>query len=107
MTVASDVATLSASTFEAAVVRLNGSIAGGGSLRFDAGIAQFTGAATLPAFRRRGVQTALLRWRLEHARAAGCDVAIVTTQPASKSQQNVQREGFQLLYSRQLLVKTP
>jgi GNAT superfamily N-acetyltransferase len=99
--------TMNVPGFEAAVVRLNGSIAGGGSLRFDAGIAQFTGAATLPAFRRRGVQTALLRWRLEHARAAGCDVAIVTTQPASKSQQNVQREGFQLLYSRQLLVKTP
>jgi hypothetical protein len=53
------------------------------------------------------VQTALLRWRLAHAQALGCSIAVVTTQPASKSQQNVQREGFQLLYARQLLVKPP
>lgn len=99
--------TMSVPGFEGFVARLEGSMAGGGSLRLDAGIAQLAGAATLPEFRRRGVQTALLRWRLAHARASGCDVAIVTTQPASKSQQNVQREGFQLLYTRQLLVKQP
>jgi GNAT superfamily N-acetyltransferase len=93
--------------FELVAARIGGELAGGGSLRFDGGIAQFAGAATLPAFRRRGVQTALLRWRLGRARAAGCDVAVVCTQPASKSQQNVQRGGFQLLYARQLLVKMP
>jgi len=70
-------------------------------------VAQFGGAATLPAFRRRGVQTALLRARLAVAERAGCDIAVVVTQPASKSQQNVQREGFSLLYARQLLVKGP
>jgi hypothetical protein len=37
--------------------------------------------------------------------AAGCDVAVVTTQPGSKSQQNVQRRGFDLLYARAVLVK--
>jgi len=40
-----------------------------------------------------------------YARSAGCDVATVTVQPASRSQQNVQREGFHLLYARQLLVQ--
>jgi hypothetical protein len=93
--------------FELVAARIGGGLAGGASLRFDDGIAQFSGAATLPAFRRRGVQTALLGWRLARARAAGCDVAVVCTQPASKSQQNVQRGGFQLLYARQLLVKMP
>jgi GNAT superfamily N-acetyltransferase len=86
---------------------VDGRLVGGGSLRLDEGVAQFCGAATLPGFRRRGVQTAVLRWRLSRARARGCDVAVVTTQPASKSQQNVQREGFHLLYARQLLVKPP
>jgi GNAT superfamily N-acetyltransferase len=99
--------TMSVPGFEGYLARLGDALVGGGSLRLDGGIAQLAGAATLPAFRRRGVQTALLRWRLAHARASGCDVAIVTTQPASKSQQNVQREGFQLLYARQLLVKQP
>ena len=65
------------------------------------------GAATAPAHRRRGVQTALLSARLADAAAAGCDIAVVTTQPGSKSQQNVQRRGFDLLYTRAVLVREP
>jgi len=55
----------------------------------------------------RGVQSALLGTRLEVAAAAGCDVAVVTTQPGSKSQENAQRQGFELLYTRTILVRTP
>ena len=83
----------------------DGIIVGGASFRLAEGIAQFTGAATSPAHRRRGIQTALLSARLADAAAAGCDVAVVTTQPGSKSQQNVQRRGFDLLYTRAVLVR--
>ncbi|MEV8314945.1 GNAT family N-acetyltransferase [Streptomyces sp. NPDC059900] len=83
----------------------DGVIAGGAGFRTTEGIAQLTGAATAPAHRRRGVQTALLSYRLAHAAAAGCDVAVITTQPGSKSQQNAQRQGFDLLYTRAVLVK--
>jgi GNAT superfamily N-acetyltransferase len=85
----------------------DGAMAGGASMRISDGIAQFTGAATAPAHRRRGIQAALLSARLADAAAAGCDVAVVTTQPASKSHQNVQRQGFDLLYTRAILVKQP
>jgi len=34
-----------------------------------------------------------------------CDIAVVATQRGSKSQQNVQRRGFDLLYTRAVLVK--
>ena len=85
----------------------DGSIAGGASFHITDGIAQFTGAATAPAHRRRGVQTALLSARLAEVAAAGCDIAVVITQPGSKSQQNVQRRGFDLLYTRAILVKEP
>jgi len=85
----------------------DGVIAGGASFRVADGIAQLTGAATAPAHRRRGVQTALLSARLADAAAAGCDIAVVTTQPGSKSQQNMQRQGFDLLYTRAVLVKQP
>jgi hypothetical protein len=44
---------------------------------------------------------------LADAAAAGCDIAVVTTQPASKSQQNVQRRGFDLLYTRAVLERQP
>lgn len=85
----------------------DGVIAGGARFRMAEGVAQFTGAATAPAHRRRGVQTALLSARLADAAAAGCDVAVITTQPGSKSQQNAQRRGFDLLYTRAVLVKQP
>ena len=82
-----------------------GVFAGGAGLRLAEGVAQMAGAATTPAYRRQGVQTALLAARLADAAAAGCDVAVVTTQPGSRSQQNVQRMGFDLLYTRAVLVR--
>jgi GNAT superfamily N-acetyltransferase len=82
-------------------------LAGGASLRIAGGVAQLTGAGTVPAHRRNGVQTALLAARLADAAAEGCDVAVVTTQPGSKSQQNVQRRGFDLLYTRAVLLRHP
>lgn len=83
----------------------DGAAAGGASMRIAQGVAQLTGAATAPKHRRHGVQTALLWTRLADASAAGCDIAVVTTQPGSKSQQNVQRQGFDLLYTRAVLMK--
>jgi hypothetical protein len=83
----------------------DGVIVGGATMRMAEGVAQLTGAATVPAHRRRGVQTALLSARLADAAAAGCDVAVIITQPGSKSQQNAQRQGFDLLYARAILVK--
>jgi ribosomal protein S18 acetylase RimI-like enzyme len=83
----------------------DGVIAGAGSVRMADGVAQLTGAATLPAHRRHGIQTALLAARLVDAAAAACDIAVVTTAPGSKSQENVQRRGFHLLYTRAILVK--
>ena len=87
------------------VALADGVVAGAASVRFADGIAQLTGAATAPVHRRRGVQTALLAARLADAAAAGCDIAVVTTAPGSKSQENVQRRGFDLLYTRAILVK--
>lgn len=89
------------------LARRDGTIAGGGSIRITDGLAQLSGAATLPPQRRRGVQSALLRARLLDAARQGADLAIVTTEPASKSQQNVQRMGFELLYSRAVLIRRP
>ncbi|QZH63129.1 GNAT family N-acetyltransferase [Mycolicibacterium farcinogenes] len=87
------------------VALCDGVVAGGAMMRVAGSIAQLAGAATAPAYRRRGVQAALLATRLHEAADAGCEVAVVTTAPGSKSQHNVQRRGFQLLYTRAILVK--
>ncbi|HEY2221370.1 GNAT family N-acetyltransferase [Actinomycetospora sp.] len=86
---------------------LDGVLAGGAEFRTTEGIAQLAGAGTAPAHRRRGVQSAMLSARLADARAAGCDVAVIVTQPGSKSHQNAQRSGFDLLYTRATLVRQP
>ncbi|WP_433601339.1 GNAT family N-acetyltransferase [Nocardia sp. CA-135953] len=93
------------SGFVGSLAMIDGKPAGGASLRLSDGVAQLCGAATLPEFRRRGVQGARLSMRLAAAAAAGCDLAVVTTLPGSKSQQNVQKLGFQLLYPRAVLVR--
>jgi hypothetical protein len=67
---------------------------------------QLAGAASM-RLRRRGVQSALLSARMVEAAAHGCEVAVITTAPGSKSQQNAQRRGFDLLYTRAILVKQP
>ena len=96
---------MAANGFVRSLALHDGIPAGGGSLRLHAGVAQLCGAATLPALRRRSVQSSLLEARLAQAAAAGSDVAVVTTQPGSKSQQNVQRQGFELVYARAILVR--
>ena len=86
---------------------LDDAVAGGAGLRIHQGVAQLCGSATRPDQRRRGVQTALLSRRLADAAAAGCDIAVITTQPGSKSQENAQRRGFSLLYARAILLRSP
>jgi ribosomal protein S18 acetylase RimI-like enzyme len=87
--------------------QIDDAIAGGAGLRIHQGVAQLCGSATLPTQRRRGMQSALLARRLADAAAAGCDIAVITTQPGSKSQENAQRSGFSLLYARAILLRSP
>jgi len=91
------------------LARRGGVPAGGASLRVstDEHVAQLCGAGTLPAHRRRGVQAALLERRLADAARAGCELAVVTTAPGSKSQENAQLLGFELAYMRAILRLAP
>jgi hypothetical protein len=88
------------------MARVDGQPAGGASLVIHDGLALFCGDGTLPGFRHRGVQTALLRARLAHARAAGCHLAVICTQPGSGSQRNAERQGFQVAYARTMLTRS-
>ncbi len=82
----------------------DGVVAGAASMRLDDRIAGFTGAATLPEHRRRGVQSALLARRLSDARDRGAEIAVITTSVGTRSQANAMRRGFSLLYSRAILI---
>jgi GNAT superfamily N-acetyltransferase len=64
------------------------------------GVAILAGASTVPEFRCRGLQAALLHARLEHAARAGCDLAMMAALPGSGSQRNAERRGFRIAYTR-------
>lgn len=78
----------------------DGAVAGGATLAIHEGVAGLFGASTLPEFRNRGIQTALLATRIARARERHCDLAVCLAQPGSTSQRNVVRLGFSVLYTR-------
>lgn len=86
---------------------IDGEPAGGGVVALYDRLALFYSASTRVAFRGRGVQTALLRARLSFAAAQGCDLAMVRTTPGSASQRNVERAGFQVVYTKVMLAGKP
>ncbi len=61
--------------------------------------------ARCPHSAAKGVQSALLRARLDQARQAGCDLAVICTQPGSGSQRNAERQGFSVAYARTMMVR--
>jgi GNAT superfamily N-acetyltransferase len=83
---------------------VDGEPAGGGVVSAHQGVAGLFGASTLPAFRRRGVQSALLTARLAWAREQGCDLAVSIAQAGSISHRNIERFGFRVAYTRTKLV---
>lgn len=81
-------------------------LAGVGLLFIDENRAYLSGATTLPAFRRRGAQAALMARRLEHALDVGCDtISTETGEPVpgdpQHSYRNMQKAGFRAAYVRE------
>jgi GNAT superfamily N-acetyltransferase len=87
------------------IARIGGEPAGEAALNVEDGLALLAGSGTAPQHRGRGVQKALIAHRLHDARQAGCDLAVVVTAPGTRSQENVMRRGFELLYTRAILVR--
>jgi GNAT superfamily N-acetyltransferase len=85
---------------ECYLATLDGKIAGGATLALRGRITGLFGASTLPAFRKHGVQTALLRRRLQRAAELKCELAMSLAQPGSASARNITRCGFETLYTR-------
>ena len=63
------------------------------------------GAGTLPEFRGRGLQTALLQARIQAAAHAGCEYAAIVTNGGTTSQRNAERLGFRVAYSKVTVIK--
>src|SRR5215213_7137366 len=82
------------------LARIDGEPAGAALLSLDADLGYLANASTLPEYRRRGVQTALIARRIEDAARAGCDAACSGAAFGSPSQRNLQRAGLQVAYTK-------
>jgi GNAT superfamily N-acetyltransferase len=82
----------------------SGAACAAGSMMVHQGLALLFSDSTVAPYRRRGFQRELIAARLEEARAQGCDLAAATVAPGSASQRNYERAGFQVVYTKVLLV---
>jgi GNAT superfamily N-acetyltransferase len=69
------------------------------ALTVGRGLGYLANAATLPAMRGRGCQTALLARRIADAAAAGCDSVASLAEFASGSQRNLERAGLRVAFT--------
>jgi GNAT superfamily N-acetyltransferase len=77
---------------------VDGAVAGVARLVIDGDLAEFGGGATLPEFRGRGVQQAMLRHRINEACAAGCSILVTEAEPETGSARNILRAGFEAAF---------
>lgn len=68
-------------------------------------IACLFGMGTLPPWRRRGVQQAVMAWRIANAGLRGCDTAVIHARPGIATERNARRMGFALAYTKVLLTR--
>lgn len=74
--------------------------AAGAAMSIREGVALLYGDATLPFARGQGLQSALIRHRVQLAAQHGCDWVMATVIPGSGSHRNYERAGFSLAYMR-------
>jgi GNAT superfamily N-acetyltransferase len=82
------------------LARIDGVPVGCGSVETEGGIAWLGGMATLPAYRGRGVQSALIRHRVDFAASEGVQLVASSAVPDGASARNLLRHDFRLAYSR-------
>jgi len=75
------------------------------AMAIHGGLGNLFADSTMLGFRGAGLQSALVRERLGAAARAGCDLATAATLPGSVSQRNYERLGFQVAYTKAILVR--
>jgi len=86
------------------VARVDGEVVGAAGCANRQGVTSLYGASVLPAFRRRGIQQALIAARLERGAQRGSRRATIVSHPGIPTERNAARLGFRMAYTRSVLV---
>lgn len=79
---------------------VDGEPAGAAALHVEDGVASLEVAGTLPEFRGKGLQSALIHRRIADGVALGCDLVTTQTASGSRSEQNMERAGLRIAYTK-------
>ncbi|UFT99272.1 GNAT family N-acetyltransferase [Radiobacillus kanasensis] len=79
--------------------------AGIGVLFIKDGVATLAAAATVPSLRNKGIQSSLIKKRLNQATLEQCDLAVGQAKFGSVSQNNMERAGMRIAYTKAVWVK--
>ncbi len=83
----------------------DGRVVGAGAVEVVGEISALFGVTVLPEYRRRGIQTAMLAYRMRHAAERGAKIATIGSLPGGGTERNVRRMGFQVAYTRPAVVR--
>ncbi len=82
------------------VAELDGQLVAAGALSLEGGVGYLASASTLPDFRGRGLQSALIRARIDAAAGARCELVSSQAAFGSGSQRNLERAGLRIAYTK-------
>ncbi|MZQ86342.1 GNAT family N-acetyltransferase [Paenibacillus sp. 5J-6] len=85
---------------------INETAAGVAVMHINNGIASMTFAATLPAYRGQGLQSAFIHKRMHEAALENCELVVSQCAYASTSQNNMERAGMRIGYTRATWIET-
>ncbi|MDC0712230.1 GNAT family N-acetyltransferase [Stigmatella sp. ncwal1] len=92
-------------TADAYVARKGTEAVGAGGCETSGGLTSLFGTSVKPAFRRQGIQQALIAARLARGQELGSTLAVIASGPGIPTERNATRLGFAMAYSRVALVK--
>lgn len=93
-------ATFAATGAQLFLASIDGEEAGAAALSLTDGVGYLAAAGTLPHYREKGVQRALICARIDAAAADGCDLVGALAELGRPSQRNLQRAGLQVAYTK-------
>jgi hypothetical protein len=86
------------------LAEMEGEAVGSACVSMRNGVANFFGDSTLAAYRNKGIQSSTIQMRMRMAFDAGCELLAAGCQAGSQSQLNYERNGFQVAYSKVVMM---
>lgn len=87
------------------VAWMDGRVVASGGMKSRPPLGAMFGVTVLEPWRRRGIQQALMAWRLATAAADGCRTMVIHGEPGEPTERNAQRMGFRMAYTTPVVIR--